>query len=352
MTGSGPRESLHQHEALDRWFHTLFESSPDSFVLIDSTGTVAAASPPIESLLGHAPRDLVGSPAAQILPALDLAATHLEVDARHRNGAIVPVEIVITPLAADDQRWVLARVGARSPRGSEVSPATLSAELLSVLMHELRTPLQTMLGWAQHLRAAPRDPATLDQGLTTIERNIRWQAEVLEDLIEKAQLVSGQQRLDLRTTRVRALIESAIERVAASASAKGVRLVWIPTGVDYEIAADALCLGRMLGKLLANAIRFTSPSGVVAIRLQRQGSAIQITVTDDGQGDDSVSFHTSGWFRRTEPGTRTTDFARFGVGLANVQRVVEMHGGQVGAESAGPGRETRFFVTLPLVAPS
>jgi PAS domain S-box-containing protein len=338
---------LRQHEVLDRWFHVLLESFPDPFVLIDSAGTIAAANPPIGPLLGHAPRELVGSPAAHILPSLDLAARHLEVDARHRDGAIVPVEVGLTSFVSDGERWVLARLTGRSPRGSEATPAVLRAEFLAVLMHELRTPLQTMLGWTQHLRAASRDPATVDQGLATIERNIRWQAEVLEDLVEKSQLVSGELRLDLRPTRVREVIESAIDRIAATASSKGIRLAWTPGAVEHEILADAICLVRVIGRLLANAVRFTSEGGVVAIQLEQLDSSIRITVTDDGQGDDPVSFHTSGWFRRSEAST-TAHFARFGVGLSNAQRVVEMHGGQVGAESTGPGRETRFFVMLPL----
>jgi PAS domain S-box-containing protein len=342
---------LRQHETLDRWFRVLFESSPDAFVLIDSAGTIAAANPPIEALLGHVPRELVGSPATHILPSLEFLARHAEADARHRDGAIVPVAVGLTSFASDEERWVLARLSGRSPRGGETTPAMLRAEFLSVLMHELRTPLQTMLGWAQHLRAASRDPATLDQGLATIERNIRWQAEVIEDLIEKSQLVSGELRLDLRPTRVREIIESALDRIAPTASAKGIRLAWAPNAVEHEIIADAICLERVIGKLLSNAVRFTSEGGVVAIRLQQINSSIRISVADDGQGDDPVSFHASGWFRRSDAST-IANFARFGVGLSNAQRVVEMHGGQVGAESTGPGRETRFFVTLPLAARS
>jgi PAS domain S-box-containing protein len=339
---------LRQQEALDRWFHVLFESSPDAFVLIDSEGTIAAANPAIEPLLGHAPRELLGSPAAHILPS---DARHLEVEARHRDGAIVTVEVRLTSFVSDGERWVLARLTGRSSRGSEATPAVLRAEFLAVLMHELRTPLQTMLGWTQHLRAASRDPATVDQGLATIERNIRWQAEVLEDLIEKSQLVSGELRLDLRPTRVREVIESAIDQVAPRASSKAIRLVWTQGAVEHEILADAIRLARVIGRLLANAVRFTSEGGVVVIRLEPLDSSIRITVTDDGQGDDPVSFHTGGWFRRSEAKS-TADFTQFGVGLSNAQRVVEMHGGEVGAESTGPGRETRFFLTLPLAARS
>jgi PAS domain S-box-containing protein len=340
---------LRQPETLNRSFHLLFESSPDAFLLIDSTGTIAAANPPTELLLGHAPRELAGSPAAPILPSLDLAARHLEVDARHRDGSIVPVEVSLTSFTSEGERWVLARLSRRTPRGSEATAAILKAEFLSVLMHELRTPLQTMLGWAQHLRAGPRDPATLDQGLATIERNVRWQAEVLEDLIEMSQLVSGELRLHLRPTSVREVIESSIDRNAAMASSKRIRFAWAPGEVGDEITADAIRLGQVIARLLSNAIRFSSEGGVVAIRLHQLGASLRITVADDGQGEDPVSFHASAWFRRAAPGT-VADFARFGVGLSNVQRVVEMHGGEVGAESTGPGRETRFFVTLPLLA--
>src|SRR5688572_12695439 len=111
VISSGPERSLRQPET----FHVLFESSPDAFVLIDSAGTIAAANPPTELLLGHAPRALAGSPAAPILPSLDLAARHLEVDARHRDGSIVPVEVSLTSFTSEGERWVLARLSRRSP---------------------------------------------------------------------------------------------------------------------------------------------------------------------------------------------------------------------------------------------
>ena len=99
-----------------------------------------------------------------------------------------------------------------------------------------------------------------------------------------------------------------------------------------------------------DAVRVTSEGGEIEIRLERVDSSIRIIVTDDGGASDPASSHASGWFRRTA--SSTADFSRFGVGLSNVQRVVEMHGGQVGAKSAGLGREASFFVTLPLVSES
>lgn len=340
---------MRRYDRIDRWFQLLFESSADSYVLIDPEGAVAAANPPIEALLGHAPHDLVGSPATRILPWLDLAARELEVEARHRSGGVVCVDVVLTPIADGDERWVLARLSERPLR--ERSPAIQNAEILSVLMHELRTPLQAMLGWAQHLRAGTREPATLEQGLAAIERNVRWQAEVIDDLIEMSQLASGELRLDLRPTRVREAIESAIDQNAALARSKQIGFAWAPGAVEHEISADAIRLAHAIARLVSNAIRGSSEGGVVAIRLQPLGASLRITVADDGQGDDPASSHTSSWFRRGDASS-TADFARFGVGLSNVQRVVELHGGQVGAESTGPGRETRFFVTLPLVTPT
>jgi signal transduction histidine kinase len=265
---------------------------------------------------------------------------------RHRHDTTVPLEVALTPIQLAEQRVVIARVAKRS---AAATPAVLDPQFLSILMHELRTPLQAMLGWTQLLRSA-RDPQAAERIRAALERNIRWQAQVIEDLLDLARILSGDLRLAIRRIGVIGIIESAAERISPAAQSKGVRLVQRLEAERGEILADPDRLAQVIWRLLCEAVRFSSEGGEIEIRLERVGSSIRITVTDDGGADDPASSHASGWFRGTP--TSTDDFARFGVGLSNVQRVVEIHGGWVGAENAGPGKGARFHVTLPLAASS
>jgi signal transduction histidine kinase len=216
----------------------------------------------------------------------------------------------------------------------------LEPDFLLILMHELRTPLQAMLGWTQLVRSTRQDAQAIESALAAIERNIQWQALVIEDLLELARSRSGDLPLEIRRVRVGAVIESAVEQIAEAAAAKRIRVVQRLRGEDGVIRADADRLARGIWRLLSDAVRFTRESGEIEIRSERIGSSIRIIVRDDGGANDSVSSHASGWFRRTA--SSTADFSAMGVGLGNLQRLVAMHGGQVGAESAGEGRGASF----------
>ncbi len=235
-------------EALDRWFRILFESFPDPFVLFDSAGYVVAANPRAEELLGRARPELLGSPVGLVLPALNLeeragivgaAAERTEI--RHPDGAIVPIEISLASFESGGQRWILARLASRASPGAPsdaASPAVLMPDFLATLMHELRTPLQAMLSWTQFLRAGARDDQTIQNALASIERNIHWEAQVLDDLLELSEIVSGNVRLDMRATRAAAVIASAVEQVSPSARSKRVSLVQTLEVEEDEIFAE------------------------------------------------------------------------------------------------------------------
>jgi signal transduction histidine kinase len=245
-------------------------------------------------------------------------------------------------------RWRrLARAFAGRPARP---PAVLDDEFLAVFMHELRTPLQTMLSSTQLLRSAPRSPETIDHVLAILERNVYWQAQVLDDLLEMSRIVSGGLRLDIRPTRVAAIVESALDRIAPEARAKEVRLIWSSRS-EEEVLADPNRMADVIRRLLSSAIRHSSSGGEVGVDLEPVGASIRITVADDGADSDPATSHVTGWFRRTADAS-VDEYVRFGVGFSNAQRVVEMHGGRVGAVSAGPGLAAKFFVTLPRASDS
>ena len=160
------------------------------------------------------PQELLGRSIGVILPPLsgerlrDLGVSSGEYEAHHRDGTVVPLEVTLAPFQSSGQRLTIARLGKRplaaksekAASSGSAAPSVLDAEFLSILMHELRTPLQAMLGWTQLLRSGPRDAQVTGQVLAAIERNIHWQAQVVEDLLELAQILSGSLPLEIRRT--------------------------------------------------------------------------------------------------------------------------------------------------------
>ena len=105
-------------------------------------------------------------------------------------------------------------------------------------------------------------------------------------------------------------------------------------------------LRRVIQILLSQALGFTPRGGTIEVDLREAGSFMEIVVTDRGSGDDAEGAHLSDEFRQGQPSS-TADFGALGIGLGNAQKLVEIHGGTVRAESAGLGRGATFTISLP-----
>ena len=225
-------------------------------------------------------------------------------------------------------------------------------EFLATLSHELRTPLNAILGWVQLLRAdadaGATDAAELSQGLATVERNARVQAQLIEDLLDVSRIVSGKVRLAVRRTDLRPVLAAAVDVVRPAAQAKGVRLDLPQASAPAPVVGDPNRLQQVAWNLLANAVKFTPPGGTVRAALDRVGGDMELAVSDSGRGiaADFLPF-VFDRFRQAD-GTASRQHGGLGLGLAIVRHLVELHGGIVTAESDGPGRGATFRVRLPL----
>ncbi len=130
-------------------------------------------------------------------------------------------------------------------------------EFLASLSHELRTPLSAILGWAQILRRGSKSEADLERGISTIERNARMQAQLIEDLLDMSRITSGKMRLDIQPVEPAPLVESAMESMRPAAEAKGIRLEKILDPGAGPISGDPNRLQQIVWNLLSNAIKFT-----------------------------------------------------------------------------------------------
>jgi PAS domain S-box-containing protein len=222
-------------------------------------------------------------------------------------------------------------------------------EFLAVLSHELRTPLTPILTWVQLLQH-DMNPAYMRQATSAIERNVRLQTALIDDLLDLTAIERGKLALDLKSTDIRDAVLAALEMVAENARKKRITLQRSLPDAAMPVEGDINRLQQVFGNLLSNAIKFTPAEGVVAVEARTEGDSAMIRVRDSGTGIAPEFLpYVFDMFRQQEEGTRRT-FGGLGIGLALARRLVERHGGTLEANSDGVGRGAEFTVRLPTTA--
>lgn len=222
-------------------------------------------------------------------------------------------------------------------------------EFLAVLSHELRSPLNPILGWSKLLQNGKLDAAKTQLALKTIERNAQLQAELIEDLLDVSRILQGKLSLNVSPINVVSTIRAAMETVRLAAEAKSIKVEASFEPDVGRVLGDSTRLQQVIWNLLSNAVKFTPQGGQVSIRLERLDSHAYITVSDTGQGIESDFLpYVFDYFRQANA-TTTRKFGGLGLGLAIVRNLVELHGGMVGVKSPGVGMGATFTVRLPLM---
>ena len=235
----------------------------------------------------------------------------------------------------------------RAARSEAERVSRMKDEFLATLSHELRTPLNAILGWSQLMQDA-EDLETIREGVVIIQRNARVQTQLIEDLLDMSRIVSGKIRLDVQRVDLAGIVNLAVESVMPAAEAKGIRLRKVLDPLAGPISGDPNRLQQIVWNLLSNAIKFTPKGGKVEVLVERVNSHLEVTVTDSGQGIKPEFLpHVFERFRQADAST-TRQTGGLGLGLSIVKQLVELHGGQVRAKSAGEGQGATFSVTLPL----
>ncbi|HEY4556354.1 MAG TPA: ATP-binding protein [Lysobacter sp.] len=221
---------------------------------------------------------------------------------------------------------------------------------LATVSHELRTPLTSILGWSDMLASGRLDAERSRAAVTTIARNARAQAQIVEDLLDISRIVSGKLQLDIRTVSPAAVVEAAVDSVRPAALARGIALELRFAADAGQVAADADRLQQIVWNLLTNAVKFTDRGGRVTVCVDRVGAHVEIHVSDTGRGiePDFLPQLFDRFSQRDSSSTR--EHGGLGLGLAIVRQLVEMHGGTVHASSAGTGQGAHFVVRLPVGA--
>jgi len=222
-------------------------------------------------------------------------------------------------------------------------------EFLAVLSHELRSPLNPILGWARLLQSRKFDAAKTAEALATIERNAKLQTQLIDDLLDVAKILRGKLMMEMATVDLAFVIESALDTMRDAATNKSIQLHSALPQIGF-ISGDSARLQQVVWNLLSNAIKFTPNNGRVDIFLERVGNQAQITVRDTGKGiNPNFLPHLFESFRQEDAST-TRRYGGLGLGLAIVRSLVEAHGGTIAADSPGEGQGATFTVRLPLIA--
>ncbi len=239
-------------------------------------------------------------------------------------------------------------------------------EFLAVLSHELRSPLNPILGWARLLQTGQFDATSTQRALETIERNARLQTQLIDDLLDVSRILRGKMVLNICSVNLVTVLDAALETVCLAAEAKGIEIRKVVAEDLGLVSGDAGRLQQIAWNLLSNAVKFTPSGGQIEVRLElihgkgKRGGAnhssipasyaptyAQMQVRDTGKGIASEFLpHVFEYFRQ-EDGTITRSFGGLGLGLAIVRYLTELHGGTVKAESAGEGLGATFTVLLP-----
>jgi signal transduction histidine kinase/CheY-like chemotaxis protein len=236
----------------------------------------------------------------------------------------------------------------RQARADAERISHMKDEFLATLSHELRTPLNAIFGWAQVIRLAPHDAATVSKGIAVIDRNVRAQTQLIEDLLDMSRIIAGKLRLAFQQTALDPVLEAAIDAVRPLAQAKNIHIRSILDPLAGPVRADIVRLQQVVWNLLANSVKFTPPGGKIEVLLERVNSTAEISISDTGQGiaPDFLP-HVFERFRQ-EDGRIVRRHG--GLGLSIVKHLVDLHGGEVRAKSAGEGMGATFVVALPVVA--
>ncbi len=384
---SGRKRAEDALRASEERLRSIIDGALDAVVTIDADGRVTGWNAQAAALFGWAHDEIIGHTlASTIIPPAYREAhekglrqflitgegpvlnRRIEITALRRDGSEFPVELAITPTAVNNTYHFSAFIrdiserrrsekerqalldAERDARIEAERAARLRDEFLATVSHELRTPLNGMLGWAQLLQRGRPTEDTLREGLQAIERNVRTQARLVEDLLDVSRIIAGKVRLDVQDVNLASVIEAAIDTILPTAQSKNIQVSRVVDPTAGPVRGDPARLQQVVWNLLSNAVKFTPGRGRVSVSLARVNSHVELSVSDTGQGIKPEFLPlVFDRFRQADSST-TRHHGGLGLGLAIVKHIVELHGGTVSAKSAGEGSGATFLVELPLAS--
>jgi signal transduction histidine kinase/CheY-like chemotaxis protein len=259
---------------------------------------------------------------------------------REANEQLITASVRMQELADEAQR----------ARHEAEAASHAKDEFLAALSHELRTPLNAILGWTHMLRRATMSAAATDRALEIIERNARLQSQLIADLLQVSQIITGKLQLDVEPVDLAPLLLSGIDALRPAASTKAITVESSIEPTVPQVLADATRVQQIIWNVLSNAIKFTPRGGLISVTLKENGSTAEISIKDSGVGiEPDLLPHIFERFRQGGSSSHRA-YGGMGLGLAIVRQLMELHGGTVRGESEGPGFGSTFTLIFPIPA--
>jgi PAS domain S-box-containing protein len=361
----------------------IVDSSDDAIVSKTLDGIITSWNRGAEKIFGYSATEAIGRHITLIIPTArhgeenDVLARvrrgekleHFETVRQAKDGREVHISLTVSPVRdasgriigaskvarditerkrGEEERERLASLE-RSARRSAEEANRLKDDFLATVSHELRNPLNSIVGWAGLLSSGKLNEQTSARAIDAITRAAQAQDQIISDLLDVSRIISGRLRLNIRPMQLIEVLESAVETMRPAADAKQIRLQALLDPAASPMAGDPDRLRQVFWNLLSNAMKFTPKDGRIQIISQRIDSHIEIMVSDTGTGiEPQLLPYVFDRFRQGDSGTNRQN-SGLGLGLAIVRNLVELHGGTVSAESHGRGQGASFIIKLPIL---
>lgn len=369
-------------ETTSRLLASIVESCDDAIISKDLSGIISSWNRGAERVFGYKADEVIGKPTRilmtpdryneepEILTRIRLGHSldHYETVRRRKDGTLIDILLSISPIrnehgnvigASEIARDITAEIRAweertrllereRLAREEAEAANRLKDEFLATLSHELRNPLNVVIGYSEILRRSEDTDGFVGHAAEVIRRNALAQSQLVSDLLDLSRLQMGKLTIIQQPVSLLTIITDALETVKSETEAKQISLRLIASQDPLTVEGDSVRLGQVAWNLLNNAVKFTPVGGEITISLAAESSGAQFVVADTGQGIAPEFLpHVFEIFRQGDASSSRRQ-GGLGIGLALVKQLVELHGGLVRAESDGVGRGARFSVWLPL----
>ncbi|MCX4243370.1 ATP-binding protein [Paraliomyxa miuraensis] len=369
VAGDDDRDRIFLLERVDLPYRHFLEHMGEGAVSLDGSGSVVYCNRFLAELVGRPRGAVMGTPFREFVVPHAQAAFEQALVLHGGDGVRVPSELVDTQGRTIPVQLALTASGhghdlrinivvtdlgereriraLRAARKLAEAESLAKDRILAAVSHDLRSPLHVVSGWTALLRAheASLDPMTR-KALDAIERNVRLQTKLLDDILDVARHASGKLRIERAELELSTLVRSVVEGLAVVEQADGIELSVDADGA-VTILGDASRIEQVLHNLIGNALKFTPKGGRVQVRLRRRGSWARVSVADTGVGiEPELLPNVFESFRQSKE--REARHGGLGLGLAITKSLVELHDGRVWVRSEGAGRGSTFCVELPI----
>lgn len=371
-------------EEASRRLAAIVESSDDAIISTDLNGIITSWNHGAERLFGYLATEAIGKPITILLPPNRAdeemhilqrirkgeGLTHFETIRQRRDGKLVDISLMISPVRDADGKIIGASKIARDITAQKQSKRELEQahtevlaasrakdDFLAALSHELRTPLNPVLLLASEAAEDPRLATEVRAQFTTIRNSIELEARLIDDLLDINRITHGKLSLNIGVVDVHTLLKEAIATVQSELDQKRLELTLKLVAERPTVKGDAVRLQQVFWNIIRNAAKFTPDAGKISVGTHSRAETgeLIVTITDNGIGITSDELarifdaftqgehaHASGFHR----------FGGLGLGLAISRMLVESHAGNIQATSLGRDRGSTFTITLPLITAS